>query len=97
MATKIRKAIADIERAVEEVEHDIERVVVKFLGHVRHDGKDYHAGDTAEIASEHAAALVKAGAAAPVEPAAPAADSAAEQDPAPDANAAAATPDAPAK
>lgn len=51
MANKIRKVI-------EEVVDEVEGVFVRFRGHVRHDGHDYHAGDTAEIAPEHAAKLV---------------------------------------
>lgn len=75
MANKIKKV-------TEEVVEEVEGVVVRFLGHVRHNGKDYHAGDTAEIAPEHASALIDAHAAeaaVAVEPA-----PAPEGDPAPD-------------
>lgn len=74
MAKKIRQTL-----------DGVEGVVVKFLGHVRHDGQDYHAGDTAELAPEHAAKLVDlhaAEAVAAVEPAADAGAEAATPDPA---------------
>jgi hypothetical protein len=60
--------VAKIRKVIEEIEHDVERVIVKFLGHVQHDGTDYHAGDSAAIPTDAAAALVKAGAGAAVEP-----------------------------
>lgn len=65
MASKIKKV-------VEEVVEEIEGVVVRFLGHVRHNGKDYHPGDTAEIAADSAATLTKLGVAQPVVAEAPA-------------------------
>lgn len=63
-----------IKQVIEQIVDDVEGVVVRFLGHVRHDGQDYHPGDTAEIAPEHAAKLADLGVAEPVtaiEPAAP--------------------------
>lgn len=66
MANKIKKALSDIEHEVEAMAQDVERVAVKFLGHVRHDGKDYRAGETAQIQTDAAAKLIAASAAEPV-------------------------------
>lgn len=64
-------------RKIREVVEEVEGVVVEFLAHVRHDGKDYQHGDSAEIAPEHAAKLIELGAAKAVVAVEPAGDPAA--------------------
>lgn len=66
--------MSKIRKVIEEVEQDVERVLLRFKSHVRHDGKDYHAGDTGAVQTDAAAALVKSGAAVAAEPDTPKGD-----------------------
>lgn len=74
MSGKIKKAIQDLEREADAAVADVERVLVKFIGHVRHNGKDYQPGESASIEAASAKTLAQLSVVQPVVAAVPAPD-----------------------